>query len=133
MRILIDTECWLWSLSEFRRLNAAARSIIADRGNTIYLSAASSWEISIKCALGKLGLPEPPEKYVPSRMSAQDIKALPIEHVHALQVFSLPRHHRDPFDRMLIAQAQTESLTILTADKAFKYYDVELIWGGRRG
>ncbi len=132
MRLLIDTECWLWSLTDFLRLNVKARSIIANRHNTIYLSSASSWEISIKCALGRLTLPEPPGKYIPSRMSAQDIRALPIEHVHALQVFSLPLHHRDPFDRILIAQAQVESLAVLTTDRAFKAYDVELIWAGRR-
>ena len=132
MRLLIDTECWLWSLSDPKRLNDEAKSIIAERRHSIYLSSASSWEVAIKAALGKLSLPEPPERYVPSRMAAQGIQSLPIEHAHALRVFSLPPHHRDPFDRMLVAQAQVESLSILTADRVFAAYDVPTIWCGRR-
>jgi PIN domain nuclease of toxin-antitoxin system len=81
--------------------------------------------------LGKLHLPEPPGKYIPSRMAALDVLGLPIEHAHALRVFELPAHHRDPFDRILIAQAQMESLTLLTADSAFSAYDVETFWAGR--
>lgn len=131
MRILLDTGCWLWSLAAPERLNQKARDLLTDRRHTLYLSAASSWEIAIKAALGKLALPEPPEKYVPSRMAAQDILGLPVEHTHALRVFSLPSHHRDPFDRILVAQAQSESLTILTADRAFDPYDVETFWAGR--
>ena len=130
MKILIDTGCWLWSLTEPERLNEMARDLIADPAQVLFLSAASSWEIAIKAALGRLQLPEPPDKYVPSRMEAMDIQGLPVEHIHALRVFGLPRHHQDPFDRMLIAQAQSESLAILTADRAFAAYDVETIWAG---
>lgn len=131
MKILIDTGCWLWCLAAPERLNQKARDLFSDRNHTLYLSAASSWEIAIKTALGKLHLPEPPGKYIPSRMAALDVLGLPIEHAHALKVFELPAHHRDPFDRILIAQAQTESLTILTADPAFSAYDVETFWAGR--
>jgi PIN domain nuclease of toxin-antitoxin system len=131
MKILIDTSCWLWSLTAPERLNRRARDLLCSRAHTLYLSAASSWEIAIKAALGKLQLPEPPGKYIPSRMADLDVLGLPIEHVHALRVFELPAHHRDPFDRILIAQAQTESLTILTADLAFRAYDVETFWAGR--
>ena len=95
--------------------------------NELFLSAASAWEIAIKHAIGKLKLPEPPERYVPSRLEALRTLALPIEHSHALQVGSLPRHHRDPFDRLLIAQAQLEDLPILTSDEVFASYDVETI------
>jgi PIN domain nuclease of toxin-antitoxin system len=130
VKILIDTSCWLWSLATPERLNKRTRALLSDPAHTLYLSAASSWEIAIKAALGKLHLPEPPDKYVPSRMEALDIRGLPVEHAHALRVFGLPRHHRDPFDRILVAQAQTESLTILTADRAFAAYDVETIWAG---
>jgi len=130
MRLLIDTHCWLWWLSSPESLNAEARKILASRQNRVLLSAASSWEIAIKFALGKLKLPEPPEKYVPGRMADQGMDSLPIEHIHALRVASLPPHHRDPFDRLLIAQAQVEKLPILTADRKLADYGIELIWGG---
>lgn len=132
MRILLDTECWLWSLAEPDRLNKRAQSLIADRENSLYLSAASSWEIATKYRLGKLPLPEPPERYVPSRMQAQGIESLAIEHAHALRVAALPLHHRDPFDRLLVAQAQVEGLALLTADPLLRKYKVRLIGAGRR-
>ncbi|MDX2029303.1 MAG: type II toxin-antitoxin system VapC family toxin [Blastocatellia bacterium] len=132
MRILIDTHCWLWSLTAPERLSARAQEIFADPENTIYLSAASSWEMAIKYQLGKLPLPEAPETYVPGRMLAQGIEALPIEHAHTLRVAELPAHHHDPFDRLLIAQAQIESLSLLTADPMFRKYKVDLVWAGRR-
>jgi PIN domain nuclease of toxin-antitoxin system len=128
VKILIDTSCWLWSLTDPELLNKKARNLLSDPSQTLFLSAASSWEIAVKAALGKLRLPEPPEKYIPSRMAAFSIIGLPVEHIHALKVFSLPAHHRDPFDRILIAQAQAESLTILTADRVFAAYDVATIW-----
>ena len=128
MKILVDTACWLWSLAEPERLNRRARDLVTDPGQTLFLSAASSWEIAIKAALGKLRLPESPEKYVPRRMAGFNIIGLPVEHAHALRVFALPHHHRDPFDRILIAQAQIENMTILTADSSFAKYDVKTIW-----
>jgi PIN domain nuclease of toxin-antitoxin system len=129
MKILVDTSCWLWSLSEPERLNEKARNLLYDQTQDLFLSAASSWEIAIKSALGKLQLPESPDKYIPSRIALYNIHGLPIEHIHALKVFRLPKIHRDPFDRILIAQAQIEGLTILTADRIFAAYDVETIWG----
>ena len=131
MKILLDTSSWLWSLTDPERLNKRARDILSNRSHTLYLSAASSWEIVIKAALGKLPLPEPPEKYIPSRMAAMDVLGLAVEHAHALRVSALPAHHRDPFDRILVAQAQVESLTILTVDRVFRAYDVKVIWAGR--
>ena len=128
MKILIDTSCWLWSLTDPEHLNEKARALLSDAAQTLFLSAASSWEIAFKAASGKLRLPEPPEKYVPSRMAAFNILGLPVEHTHALRVFGLPAHHRDPFDRILIAQAQSEALTILTTDRVFAAYDVATIW-----
>ncbi len=82
MKILLDTECWLWSLTEPEKLSQPAQLLLADPNNTLYLSAASSWEIAIKYALGKLPLAQPPELYVPSRMQTQGITALTIEHTH---------------------------------------------------
>ena len=128
MKILIDTSCWLWSLTEPEHLNGRTRDLLADPGLPLFLSAASSWEIAIKAALGKLKLPEPPDKYIPSRMAAFNIEGLPVENEHALRVFTLPPHHRDPFDRILIAQAQVEGMTILTADRSFAPYKVKILW-----
>jgi len=131
VKYLLDTEVWLWSLSEPERLNAETRHLLARSGEELFLSAASSWEIAIKAALGKLPLPEPLASYVPKRMEAQGIRALAIEHSHALRVCTLPHHHRDPFDRLIIAQAEAEKMTILTADAAFKEYGAMLHWSGR--
>jgi len=129
VRILLDTHVWLWWVAEPERLRASVRRQIADRDNTILLSAASSWEIAIKWAVGKLHLPEPPEEFVPKRLSRDAISSLSIEHVHALRVASLPLHHQDPFDRLLAAQAQVEGLPLVTVDKQFKPYDIKIIWG----
>ena len=109
------------------RLSTRARGLVESDEHELYLSAASAWEIAIKHGLGKLRLPEPPSRYVPSRVAMLRVLTLPIEHEHALRVGELPPHHRDPFDRMLVAQAQIERLHILTADSVFTKYDVEII------
>ncbi|HEY0702244.1 MAG TPA: type II toxin-antitoxin system VapC family toxin [Candidatus Acidoferrales bacterium] len=131
MKYLLDTGIWLWSVSAVDRLNQKAKAFIQEGEDELYFSAVSTWEISIKAATGKLRLPEPPVDYVPSRLSSQRIQNLSITSVHALGVYSLPRHHDDPFDRMLIAQARAEKMTILTADRAFRSYDVPVFWCGR--
>lgn len=131
MRVLLDTQCWLWSLLDPDRLNRRAQDLFEDARQPLYLSAASSWEIAIKVALGRLVLPEPPHRYVPSRLADQGISALAVEHVHALRVAALPSEHGDPFDRLLVAQAQVERMAVLTADAAFARYEVEVLWGGR--
>lgn len=127
MRVLLDTQVWLWMQSAPGRLGARSLEIVADPENELLLSAASSWEIAIKYALGKLPLPVPPPEYVPGRMHASGTGALPITHTHALHVASLPAHHRDPFDRLLVAQAQVESLPILTADPQIGRYELEVL------
>jgi PIN domain nuclease of toxin-antitoxin system len=111
-----------------QRLSQQTRELLQDPENQLYLSAASSWEIAIKYALGKLPLPFPPVEYVLSRMETSGTSPLPIQHSHALHAGSLPLHHADPFDRLLIAQAQLESLRILTADSQFEAYEVDLLW-----
>lgn len=127
MRILLDTQCWLWMALAPDRLSPNARTLVEAREHTLFFSAASAWEIAIKHALGKLRLPDPPEAYVPALLSALDVQPLPIEHGHALRVSALPPHHRDPFDRLLVAQAQIENLTILTSDPQIRAYDVEAV------
>ena len=130
MRILLDTHCWLWWISEPQRLGAAARAIFADSTNELFLSVASLWEISIKCGTGKLALPEAPEIFVPPRLRRDRITVLAIQLNHALKVGSLPAHHRDPFDRLLIVQSQSEELPLMTADPLFSRYEVDLIAAG---
>lgn len=130
MRILLDTHCWIWCLEAPERLSRGAQDLIADQGNQVFLSAASSWEMAIKHAAGKLRLPEAPERYVPSRLEALAMSVLPVELPHTLRVASLPPLHGDPFDRLLVAQAQIERLSLLTADPEILRYDVETIWAG---
>lgn len=126
-RYLLDTHCWLWWNSAPERLNPAAYAAIADGRNTLYFSAASGWEIAIKTALGKLRLPGDAESYVPRRLESNGIQVLPVGLRHALAVAGLPPLHRDPFDRLLVAQALAESLTLISADEALRQYDVKVI------
>lgn len=130
MRFLVDTHCWLWQLSAPERLPEPVRALLADRSNEIYLSVASMWEIVIKAQLSKLTLPEPAEHYVPSRMEALGNLALPIQQAHVLRLTSLPLHHKDPFDLILLAQASVEGMPLMTADAQLRSYDVELYWAG---
>lgn len=127
--ILLDTHVFLWLQSTPERLSASL-DMLADPATQLLLSAASSWEISIKWSLGKLPLPEPPDRFVPKRMGYDNISALPVAHSHALAVANLPSHHRDPFDRLLVAQAITEGVPLVTADPLLRPYDAELIWVG---
>jgi PIN domain nuclease of toxin-antitoxin system len=127
MRLLLDTQCWLWMAAAPERLSATARAMVEDAGNELLFSAGSAWEIAIKYALGKLQLPEPPDRYVPSRTVALRTTPLPIEHAHALVAGALPPHHRDPFDRVLVAQARLERIPIMTADPVFARYDIDVI------
>jgi PIN domain nuclease of toxin-antitoxin system len=129
-RYLLDTHVWLWLLAAPERIDETTRSALADRSNELFLSAASSWEIAIKHELGKLALPAPPAVFVPERMRVSGVSAMPVEHTHALHVATLPRHHRDPFDRLLVAQAAVTGLTIVTADHQLAQYDVAVLLVG---
>lgn len=127
MRLLLDTHCWLWMIGSPERLTPSGRSLLQSPEHELFLSSASSWEIAIKHARGKLPLPRTPAELVPALMERTGVRGLPIEHAHALAVSSLPRHHDDPFDRLLIAQARLERLTIVTADPQFARYEVEIL------
>ena len=131
-RTLVDTECWLWWHLSPERLGATALALFEDRRSLLLFSAASSWEIAIKTALGKLELPAPPDRFVPEQLAEDGIHSLAIEHAHALRVARLPPRHSDPFDRLLVAQAQLERCAILTADAQILDYDIETVWGGRQ-
>ncbi len=123
MKLLLDTHVFLWLLTEPERLGEHLRTV-ENPANGMLLSAASSWEIAIKVRLGRLELPDDPTRYVPDRMRAIGAEPLAVEHAHALEVAALPPLHRDPFDRLLVAQARHLGLTILTADAAVARYDV---------
>lgn len=109
-------------------MSLRAREVIADGQNDVFLSAASVWEIVIKTTKGKLVLPEAPAQYITHRMSLYRFRQLPIQISHALRVYELPPYHNDPFDRMLIAQSQSECLPIVTRDESFQQYELETIW-----
>lgn len=131
MRFLLDTHCWLWSLSAPHQLRHGGAELIADEANTVVFSAVSAMEIAIKVSLGKLQLPEPVEEFVSSRLAALAMTTLPVYLSHSLRLASLPPHHADPFDRLLVAQSQIERLPLMTADAAIAAYDIELIWVGK--
>ncbi|MGL5193854.1 MAG: type II toxin-antitoxin system VapC family toxin [Chroococcales cyanobacterium] len=129
MKLLLDIQCWLWWFAQPERLNKQATALIADDSNELWFSVASIWEIAIKVANGKLPLPETVDTYIDSRIGLLDMRILEIKACHALRAAALPLHHKDPFDRILIAQAHIEDMTLLSADRMFrKYHDISLIW-----
>jgi len=130
MRVLLDTQAWLWMLMAPERFSRHSLRIVEKTANELVLSAASAWEIEIKHELGRLELPGTPESVIPDLMLRSGVEPLAISHAHALRAGALPAHHRDPFDRLLIAQAQIESLPILTSDNQIAVYEVEVISAG---
>lgn len=132
MKVLVDTHCWLWSLREPDRLNPKARRILDSPDTEPILSTASIWEITIKFQIGRLPLPKPPEEYVPEFVALQGVSILPIQPTHVYGTRHLPLLHRDPFDRLLVAQALAERIAIVTADPAIRAYRPPLIWAARR-
>jgi PIN domain nuclease of toxin-antitoxin system len=128
MKFLLDTHTFLWWNTEDPQLSATTKAIIADGQNEVFLSAATVWEIAIKTGKGRLILPEAPLAYVSSRMSLYRFKALPVQIPHAARVYDLPRHHDDPFDRLLVAQCQVEGLPLVSRGEAIRKYEVEVIW-----
>lgn len=128
MNALLDTHTFLWWIDDAPQLSQRAREVISDGRNAIFLSAASGWEIAIKARLGKLKLPDEPERFIPGQLTANAFRSLPIQLSHALHVYTLPSHHRDPFDRILVAQSLLEGMPILTADPQITRYPIRVIW-----
>lgn len=128
MKALLDTHAFLWWITDDSRLSQAAREFIANPENELFLSAASGWEMAIKTGLGRLEVAEPLTEFIPRALSDNSIQSLPIQMIHTLSVGKLPPLHRDPFDRLLIAQAQVEDIPILTIDEQIVRYAVEVIW-----
>ncbi len=127
MRLLLDTHVFLWYISADLQLPVAFRDAIRDPANEVYLSVASVWEAVIKYALGKLPLPEAPAEYLPRQREAHRIATLPVEEAALAHLAGLPPRHRDPFDRVLIAQALQHGLTLATVDDAVRAYPVPLL------
>lgn len=127
MKLLLDTQIWIWMVEAPDRLPPSIRRIVSPSRSQCFLSAVSALEIAIKYRLGKLKLSADPTHLVPEWMARTDTTPLPVLHRHALHVGSLPLHHHDPFDRVLIAQALIEDLTIVTTDRRFASYDVKVL------
>lgn len=127
MRLLLDTHVFLWWILDSPGLSQAARSAIQDGSNAVFWSAASSWEVSIKYALGRLPLPAEPERFLPMELARNGVQPLTISDAHAFRAGQLPLHHKDPFDRMLVAQAQVEALTLISSDPLMRPYAIDLL------
>ena len=126
MRVLLDTHIWLWALADSAAIPARLRERLTSRRDTFLVSAASAWEVAVKAALGRLRLPADTPSFLRA-IRDLPVAELPITVAHAARVAELPPHHRDPFDRLLIAQAQIEGLAIMTLDRAFRTYAVPVL------
>ena len=127
MNLLLDTQAFIWWREGHRKLGPRARAAIERDATSVRVSVASAWEIAIKWRTGRLTLPAPPDRWVPAAIASSGFEVLPIALDHAVAVSSLPAHHPDPFDRLLIAQAQIEGLAIVSADTAFDAYSVQVL------
>lgn len=130
MRLLVDTHVWLWFFLDSKRLGKEVEDALTSAESTVFFSSVSAVEIAIKWSLGKLPLPEPPPSFVQRRVALAAHTPLPFTQEHALSLATLEWHHKDPFDRMLVAQASCEGLTLVTADAAMRPYGVPLMWIG---
>ncbi len=128
MRLLLDTHTFLWWCANDSKLSETALHAIADADNEVLVSAVNGWEIAIKARLGKLPLPDPPRVFMSKMLERHAFGVLPITLNHALAEFELPTHHNDPFDRLLVAQAQVEGLTLVTDDGKLQLYGADTLW-----
>ncbi|MEA3439083.1 MAG: type II toxin-antitoxin system VapC family toxin [Chloroflexota bacterium] len=128
MKLLLDTHTFIWWITDNPQISPKIRRLMSDGSNEIFFSAASGWEIAIKARLGRLELNEDLSRFIPTQLSENAFSVLPIELSHTLHTYHLPYHHRDPFDRLLIAQSQLEKMPLASNDQLLAGYDVELIW-----
>lgn len=128
MRLLIDTHAFLWFITDSPRLSPTAKDLMGDIENDRIISVASLWEIAIKNSLGKLELKEPFENFMPRQLEHNRIDLLAIEITHLARLVTLPFHHHDPFDRLIIAQAACENLPVLSVDTRLDSYDIRRLW-----
>ena len=128
MKVLLDTHTFLWAISDDPRLTPLARRVFTAGDNELFLSVASVWEVLTKVQIGRLPFPENPGAYMKQQMARNNIHPLPILMSHALHLEQLPLHHRDPFDRLLVAQSVVENLPLLSADPLLKNYAATIMW-----
>ena len=128
MKYLLDTHAFLWFVSDDNKLSPQAKSIIKDHNNEIYFSAASAWEISIKIRLGRLTMEEDLEPFIVAQLAENNFQTLSITILHSLYTSKLPEIHKDPFDRMIIAQSKAENMSLISKDKNIKKYKVPVVW-----
>ncbi|MEH1870452.1 type II toxin-antitoxin system VapC family toxin [Nostoc sp.] len=128
MRLLLDTHTFIWYVTDNSRFSNQVVELINDENNEILLSIASLWEIAIKQNLGKLSFNQPFEIFITQQLNLNDFRLLDIKISHVTVVATLPLHHRDPFDRILIAQSVVENIPILSADKIFDAYPIRRVW-----
>jgi PIN domain nuclease of toxin-antitoxin system len=128
VRALLDTHSFLWFIAGDPRLSEHARRIVADQENEVLISTASLWEIAIKVSIGKLGLAHPYEEFIPEQLERQQIAVLGVDLAHLAAVSKLPLYHRDPFDRLIVAQALSESVSVISVDEAFDLYSIQRVW-----
>jgi PIN domain nuclease of toxin-antitoxin system len=128
MKLLLDTHTFIWFIGKNPKISLEARNQIVNNPDELYFSVASLWEMAIKVSLGKLTLHEPYEKLFPHQLNSNGIQQLEVNVNHTTLVSKLPFHHNDPFDRMIIAQAITENMAIISADPAFDAYGVTRLW-----
>jgi PIN domain nuclease of toxin-antitoxin system len=128
MRVLLDTHAFLWFILDDPQLSAAAKAVIEDPANDVEVSPASYWEIAIKIKLDKYRLPQPYQSFMESQIAANDFHILHIEPRHTAQLTTMDLHHKDPFDRLLIAQAMAEQIPIVSGDADFDPYPIRRLW-----
>jgi PIN domain nuclease of toxin-antitoxin system len=129
VKVLLDTHAFLWWVADDPRLSPRARRILAESANEVYFSAASGWELAIKARLGRLSVGGADiADFVAEQLAVNGFQVLPVNLSHALRTYALPDHHKDPFDRMLVAQAISEELALVSADRKLAAYKVRIVW-----
>jgi PIN domain nuclease of toxin-antitoxin system len=128
LKALLDTHVFLWWITDDPQLSVQIRRIISDIDNEFFFSAASCWEIAIKAQLGKIKLPAKPDNFISEQLAVNAIQSMPVQSSHALHVFNLPPLHRDPFDRIIVAQSSLENIPVITSDFLISQYDIAAIW-----
>ena len=128
MKLLLDTHAFIWWFNEPEKLSTKALAILTDRGHEVFLSVVSVWEMQIKMQAGKLKLAIPLRQLVREQVQTNGLRLLPVVLKHVLTLDSLPAHHKDPFDRLLVAQANVEGVFLVSSDPVFSSYPVKLLW-----
>jgi PIN domain nuclease of toxin-antitoxin system len=128
MKYLLDTHAFLWWIADPAKLSAVARDVIKDKQHQLFFSAASAWELAIKVGLGRISLPLNPADFILEQMAVNSMQPLAVTIPHALHTSTLPPHHRDPFDRLIVAQARLEDMSLISVDPELRKYDVPIVW-----